>query len=67
MRETDSPLYKGFVERESFQTATIAHWWKVIPNKVDDLAPARGLVWSAGLGGMLWGLILAGLWLAGLL
>jgi hypothetical protein len=41
---------------------------KIILNGADkNLAPAKGLVWSAGLGGMLWGLTLVGLWLAGLL
>ena len=56
------------VAKESFLLAGIASSRNIILNGVDDdLAPAKGLAWSAGLGGMLWGLTLAGLWLAGLL
>jgi len=56
------------VAKESFLPMDIAPFRKIILNSADkNLAPAKGLAWSAGLGGMLWGLTLVGLWLAGLL
>jgi hypothetical protein len=56
-----------YVEGESFYGPHIAHEQKIILNGAGDIAPAAGIAWSAGLGGMLWGLMLAGFWLVGLL
>jgi hypothetical protein len=63
----NSPVYETILEEESLYDGYIAQQRKIILNTRDDLAAAVGLAWSVVVGGLLWGLGLAGAWLVGLL